>query len=78
MCQTGKQRNILNGKFSSWKYVNAVLSPLLFLTYINNLTNTLISSTKCCVDDTSIALSVENSCDYLNTNTTVNNQSAYQ
>ena len=53
-----KQRVVLNGQFSSWADANAgvsqgsTLGPLLFLMYINDLTNDLSSSAKLFIDDT--------------------------
>ena len=55
-----KQRIVLNGKFSSWTDVKAgvpqgsTLGPLLFLIYINDLTDGLSSNTKLFADDTSL------------------------
>ena len=55
-----KQRVVLNGQFSTWKSVNAgvpqgsILSPLLFLIYINDLTEGLSSNATLCADDTSL------------------------
>ena len=55
-----KQRVVLNGQFSSWADVDAgvprgsILGPLLFLIYINDLTNDLSSSAKHFADDTSL------------------------
>ena len=54
-----KQRVVLNGQHSSWRDVNAsvsqgsILRPLLFLVYINDLSNGLKSNQKLFVDDTS-------------------------
>ena len=55
-----KQRVVLNGQFSTWKSVNAgvpqgsILGPLLFLIYINDLTEGLSSNAKLFADDTSL------------------------
>ena len=55
-----KQRVILNGQSSSWTNVNAgvpqgsILGPLLFLIYINDLSDGLSSNAKLFADDTSL------------------------
>ena len=55
-----QQKVILNGQSSSWLDINAgvpqgsVLGPLLFLIYINDLSDNLISVSKLFADDTSI------------------------
>ena len=55
-----KQRVVLNGQHSSWRDVNAgvpqgsILGPLLFLVYINDLSNGLKSNPKLFADDTSL------------------------
>ena len=51
---------VLNGQYSSWIDVNAgipqgsILGPLLFLVYINDLSNGLKSNPKLFADDTSL------------------------
>ena len=61
-----KQRVVLNGQHSSWDNVNAgvpqgsILGPLLFLFYINDLSNDLSSNCKLFADDTSLFSVVNN------------------
>ena len=61
-----KQRVVLNGQHSSWDNVNAgvpqdsILGSLLFLIYINDLSNNLSSNCKLFADDTSLFSVVSN------------------
>ena len=61
-----KQRVVLNGQHSSWSYVLAgvpqgsILGPLLFLIYINNLSDGLQCNLKLFADDTSLFATVHN------------------
>ena len=54
----GKQRVVLNGQCSSWADIHAcvpqefILRPLLFLIYINDLSNDIESNCKLFADDT--------------------------
>ena len=55
-----KQRVVLNGRVSTWKNINAgvpqdpILGPLLFLIYINDLTEGLTTNVKLFADYTSL------------------------
>ena len=55
-----KQRVVLNGQYSSWASVKAgvpqgpILGPLFFLTFINDLSDKLVSKPKQFADDTSL------------------------
>ena len=58
------QRVVLNGKESSWKHIQAgvpqgsVLDPLLFLVYINDLTDNISSDMRLFADDSSLFTNV--------------------
>ena len=62
-----KQRVFLNGQCSTWENVNAgvpqgsILGPLMFLIYINDLSNGLKSCPKLFADDTSLFSTIFNS-----------------
>ena len=62
--RNSKQRVLLNGQCSSWTDVNAgvpqgsILRPLLFLIYINDLSDSLKSEYKLFVDATSLWLMI--------------------
>ena len=61
-----KQRVILNGQYSTWTNVEAgvpqgsILGPLLFLIYINDLPENLVSNPKLFADDTSLFSVIRN------------------
>ena len=55
-----QQRVLLNGQFSTWTSMSAgvpqgsILGPLIFLVYINDLCDGLISSPRLFADDSSL------------------------
>ena len=63
-CHT-KQRTVLNGQASTWENVSAgvpqgsILGPLVFLIYINDLTNSLKCNVKLFADDKSLFTAVQ-------------------
>ena len=82
-----EQRFVLNGQTSEWKRIYSgvpqglVLGPLLFLIYINDLPNGVISMCKIFADDTSLfsnVLDVNKSVIELNADQDKINQWAYQ
>ena len=81
------QSVLLNGQECSWLPIKAgvpqrsILSPLLFLIYINDLADGLNSIAKLFTDDTSLFSAVQDyneSAKYLNLDLTVVSQRAYQ
>ena len=60
-----KQRLVLNGQTSEWRKINSgvpqgsVLGPLLFLIYINDLPDDIISICEIFADDTSLFSKVQ-------------------
>ena len=85
--QNHEQRVVLNGQTSGWGKINSgvpqgsVLGPLLFLIYINDLPDGIISMCKIFVDDTSLfskVLDINKSVTDLNTDLEKISQWAYQ
>ena len=81
------QRVVLNGKLSDWKEINSgvpqgsVLGPLLFLIYINDLTDNIASDMRLFADDSSlytIVKDVQQSHRQLNKDLDTINKWAYQ
>ena len=81
------QRVVINGKTSKWKHVLAgvpqgsILGPLLFLIFINDLPENLVSKPKIFADDTSlfsVVLDQLQSADELNRDLLSINEWAYQ
>ena len=70
-----KQRVVLNGQISQWTNIEAgvpqgsILGPLLFLIYINDLSDDLSTNAKLSADDTSlfsVVRDINNSAAHLN------------
>ena len=82
-----KQRVVLNGQVSAWKSINdgvrqsSILGPLLFLIYINDLTEGVTTNVKLFADDTSLFSVVhdsQTSANDLNKNSKIMNNWAFQ
>ena len=85
--QNREQRVVLNGQTSGWRKIDSgvpqgsVLGPLLFLIYINDLPDGIISMCKIFADDTSLfskVLDINKSVTELNTDLEKISQWAYQ
>ena len=70
--QNCKQRVVLNGQTSEWREIisevpqGSVLGPILFLIYINDLPDGIISLYKIFADDTSLFSKLHNVSKYVN------------
>ena len=81
-----KQPVVLNGQIPTWENINArvtqgsILSPFLFLIYINDLTEGLTTNTKLFADDMlfSFAHDTQTFANYLNKDMEIINKWAFQ